>query len=43
VTFVEHLSQLKRSLIRKRMVKLQKERAEEAAHPHVHDENCEHD
>jgi peptide deformylase len=43
VTFVEHLSQLKRSLIRKRMLKLKKDRAEEAAHPHVHDESCEHD
>src|SRR4029077_16093082 len=38
-TFVEHLSQLKRGLIRKRMQKLQKDRAEE----HVHGEDCDHD
>ncbi|HTS82605.1 MAG TPA: peptide deformylase [Myxococcaceae bacterium] len=42
-TFVDHLSQLKRGLIRKRMQKLQKERAEEAAGGHVHSEDCEHD
>ena len=35
-TFVDHLSQLKRALIRKRMQKLQKERAVEAAGGHVH-------
>ena len=38
-TFVEHLSQLKRGLIRKRMQKLQKDRASE----HVHGDDCEHD
>jgi peptide deformylase len=45
ITFVEHLSQLKRSLIRKRMVKLQKERAAAVEHgdAHVHGEDCEHD
>jgi peptide deformylase len=41
LTFVEHLSQLKRSLIRKRMLKLQKER--QAEHEHVHGEDCDHD
>jgi peptide deformylase len=43
VTFVEHLSQLKRALIRKRMIKLKKERLEEAEHPHVHGEHCNHE
>ncbi len=38
-TFVEHLSQLKRGLIRKRMQKLLKDRATE----HVHGEDCDHD
>jgi peptide deformylase len=38
-TFVEHLSQLKRGLIRKRMQKLQKDRATE----HVHGDDCDHD
>jgi peptide deformylase len=42
-TFVDHLSQLKRGLIRKRMQKLQKERAAELAGGHVHTEDCEHD
>jgi peptide deformylase len=41
-TFVDHLSQLKRGLIRKRMLKLQKERAFEAD-GHVHGEDCDHD
>jgi peptide deformylase len=43
LTFVEHLSQLKRSMIRKRMLKLQKEQRAEAEHGHVHGEDCEHD
>ncbi|HEY3587107.1 MAG TPA: peptide deformylase, partial [Myxococcaceae bacterium] len=42
-TFVDHLSQLKRALIRKRMQKLQKERAAEAAGEHVHTDDCDHD
>jgi len=42
-TFVDHLSQLKRGLIRKRMVRLQKERAAEEAGGHVHSEDCDHD
>ena len=42
-TFVDHLSQLKRALIRKRMQKLQKERELEAAGGHVHTDDCEHD
>ena len=42
-TFVDHLSQLKRGLIRKRMQKLQKERELEAAGGHVHTDDCEHD
>ena len=42
-TFVEHLSQLKRGLIRKRMQRLQKERAAEQAGGHVHSEDCDHD
>jgi len=42
-TFVDHLSQLKRALIRKRMQKLQKERAAEAAGEHVHTDECDHD
>jgi peptide deformylase len=42
-TFVDHLSQLKRGLIRKRMQRLQKERAAEEAGGHVHSEDCEHD
>ena len=42
-TFVDHLSQLKRALIRKRMRKVQKERAAEAAGEHVHTYDCDHD
>jgi len=42
-TFVDHLSQLKRGLIRKRMVKLQKERALDEAEGHVHGDDCDHD
>ena len=42
-TFVDHLSQLKRALIRKRMRKVQKERAAEAAGEHVHTDDCDHD
>jgi peptide deformylase len=42
-TFVDHLSQLKRALIRKRMQKLQRERAEEKAGGHVHTDDCDHD
>jgi len=42
-TFVDHLSQLKRALIRKRMQKLQRERAEEKAGRHVHTDDCDHD
>jgi peptide deformylase len=42
-TFVDHLSQLKRGLIRKRMQKLQKERAAELAGGHVHTDECDHD
>jgi len=42
-TFVDHLSQLKRSLIRKRMQKLQKERELEEAGGHVHSDDCDHD
>ena len=42
-TFVEHLSQLKRALIRKRMQKLQKERTAEAEGGHVHSDDCDHD
>jgi peptide deformylase len=42
-TFVDHLSQLKRALIRKRMQKLQKELAAEAAGGHVHTDECDHD
>ena len=44
VTFVEHLSQLKRSLIHKRMVKLQKELRHHAEHHHhEHGEDCDHE
>ena len=42
-TFVDHLSQLKSALIRKRMQKLQRERAEEKAGGHVHTDDCDHD
>ena len=42
-TFVDLLSQLKRGLIRKRMQKLQKDRAAEAAGEHVHGDDCDHD
>ncbi len=42
VTFVEHLSQLKRSLIRKKMLKLQKALAA-GPRPHVHGADCDHD
>jgi peptide deformylase len=42
-TFVDHLSQLKRALSRKRMQKLQRERAEEKAGGHVHTDDCDHD
>jgi peptide deformylase len=42
-TFVDHLSQLKRGLIRKRMQKLQKDRAAEKAGGHVHTDDCDHD
>ncbi len=42
--FVTRLSSLKRDLIRKKMVKLQKTRAEEHAHPHRgHDHSHDHD
>jgi len=41
-TFVDHLSQLKRGLIRKRMLRLQKDRALEAE-GHVHGDDCDHD
>ena len=43
ITFVDHLSQLKRGLMRKRMQKLQKDRAAEAAGGHVHTDDCDHD
>ena len=42
-TFVDHLSQLKRALIRKRMQKLQKDQAAEKAGGHVHTDDCDHD
>jgi peptide deformylase len=42
-TFVDHLSQLKRGLIRKRMQKLQKEQELERAGGHVHSDDCDHD
>jgi peptide deformylase len=42
--FVSRLSSLKRDLIRKKMVKLQKTRAEDHAHPHRgHDHSHDHD
>ena len=40
--FVNRLSSLKRDLIRRKMVKLQRTRAAEAAHPHSDDEHGEH-
>lgn len=42
--FVNHLSSLKRDLIRKKMLKLQKTRSEEHAHPHRgHDHDHDHE
>jgi peptide deformylase len=43
VVFVNHLSSLKRDLLKKKMLKLQKTRSEEHAHPHRgHDHDHDH-